>query len=220
VKSTDPPYTIIRRHWVDLRAAAVAGTAHPRTTSIARWIPPAVLADRDRLARMERGERVAVAPGERPCPADLDAVQAAIDVTAAVLLVDDTVREHLGLTLWLRDETHPMTVPGACADIEVLVRLLDDDMADWVVDELRTAAAALLRALDMGDDPLVLAAPCPSCGGALVLTPDDRVGPYVVCLNTTPCHALTNAWHHGRPIWREAEMPLLGDLLNAAASAA
>lgn len=221
MQHTDPPYVTIRRHWVDLRAAAVAGTAHPRTTSIARWIPPAVLADRDRLAREERAERVDAAPGERPVPADLDAVQAAIAVSAVVLAVDDRIRRHLGLTLWMRDETHPMTVPGACSDIEVHVRLLDDDTVASITAELAPAARLLLRALDLADDPITLTAPCPGCAGPLVLRAASPIGPHVLCTGTEPCTALATTWLAGRPLWAgTGDLALLGDTLNTATASA
>lgn len=214
-EDTLPPHLVILRYWHRLIQAVGAGTA-AHTTSLARWIPPTVIAERDRQARIERAERTALALGERPVPVDLDAVTTVMDVTAAVLTVEDTVRRQLGLTLWERDDRNPMTVPAACNDLDVLGRLMTPEQRARVGYELRPSSTAVLHAVGLDPTPMVLRHPCPGCGGRLLLVTTHRLGEHVRCDGDVDRHCTAVSRHRvwGRPIWGVDEFPALGQLLD------
>lgn len=148
-----------------LVASLLPGTEHP-------YRPPSMSADaraeRDRLARLERLERSAIAPGESPAPFDLDVA----DLLAEILSFADATSDRV-----CRAVRRPTDRPAmsAFADPGPALRLVDGYLRlaatvdaglpvliEGRCDELVTRAHTILGLL--GDGQL-LDVVCPWCGG-------------------------------------------------------
>lgn len=133
-------------------------------------------ADRDRLARLERLERVGIAPGEVPAPFDLDVA----DLLAEIMATVDRLADRVCLAVW-----RPVPPPAVSAFTDpgpylaLVLRLLPDAAGqdpsltgdvEAACDGLVFRTHALLGLL--GDGQL-LDVTCPWCGGR---TATDPVG--------------------------------------------
>lgn len=209
-----------------LAATLVPGTHKPYR---APTISPEQRAERDRDARLERLERVGIAPGETPAPVDLDVADLLVETLT-------TVDELCDRACIAANEPAPPAASSAFADpapfLDALLRTLPaavlEDVAlaldvERACDSLVYRTHALLGLLGDGQ---VLAALCPWCGGRTATAPVGGaktlrvraqlpagkrsvagVDPadvtwYVVCEGEcAPPEADCGTWLRGRPAW-------------------
>lgn len=227
-----------------LTASLLPGTHRPYRTPT---LTAEVRAERDRQARLERLERIGVAPGETPAPLDLDIADLLSEILAAADRLADEACDSVG-----KDRLPPAS--SAFADPTPYLTLLSSLLPD-----IGLASPAFLRHVEATCDDLVqrahsqlgllgdgqlLAAFCPWCGGrddthpvggartlriraqlppganAAQARPQD-VEWWVVCegQRCDPPPADCGTWLRGRPAWSlRREAKWLADRLEHAAA--
>lgn len=170
----------------DLLAAAdwLAESVLPGTAR--SWLPPAQYEDtrtpeQRELARMERLQRVDIAPGETPPLLDLDVMDLLSEVLAEAdrLCADAVADVEAGLVTWAGSwarDLPSMRLPdasSALADPAPYLRLLDalvehivdPDLIEHIADRCHRLVDRTNRMLGLVVDGQLLDAQCPWCGG-------------------------------------------------------
>jgi hypothetical protein len=211
--------TLIERTTADLLLIAEywPGLASMREPAVRRpHREPTITAEAreelDHQARIERFERIDIAPGEH-----IDAVRPEVlDMMGGLLIAADGLAELVARAVWCPRLQPPST---AFADPTPWLSFTAAHLADadarypnvlhHVASEVRGMVAQLDAALGLSYDGQRLQAICPWCNGAIlgdrtlrvVVLPGDQVG--ITCTFTlcSPPLGDVGTWWKGRPVW-------------------
>lgn len=227
--------TLIDRAAADLRLIAEywPGLAELRDPTVFAPRPPSLLtlerrAELDYEARLERRERIDLAPGEHP-----DAARAEIlDLMAGLAVDADDLVDEIARPLIVVRPDPPST---AFADptpllVFAITHLREaNDLDPRVGKYVGGIAARMLeqvsRALCLEHDGQTLTVLCPWCKGGLSAQPSLRVQILpgdevaIVCESDIPCEPprrKVTTWVHGRPCWPFRDWRWLAKQLHAA----
>src|SRR4051794_34388043 len=154
------------RHVLDwLAANLLPGTAKPYRTP---QLSTEKRAERDAEARLERLERVGIAPGESPVPLDLDVA----DLLAEIMATADDLADRVALAAW-RPVGAPagsaFADPSPCLDVIVaalpVAAVRDPGLPGLIEGRCDGLIYRAHRLLGLLGDGQLLNAVCPWCGG-------------------------------------------------------
>jgi hypothetical protein len=135
------------------------------------WLPPAHYEDRRtpeqrEQARLEREQRIDIAPGEAPVPFDVDV----LDLLSTVLVEADDLAERVAVACW-RPIDPPATSAFADAGrpVALVAQLLpvvqDRDLLEHIADHVSVLVDKAQHVLGLTFDGQLLDATCPWCKG-------------------------------------------------------
>lgn len=190
------------------------------------WQPPAHYEDRRtpqqrEQARLEREQRIDIAPGETPAPFDLDVMDLLSELLAEADLLSVKVTEHAEAHLrtwagaWARtipsqrlpDASSALADPAPYLHLadELLEHVTDPDVVEHVADRCRHLVDRAAQTLGLVMDGQLLDAHCPWCTGRTARHPEGgrrtlrvRVGP--VEPNPQADEPGQEPWLPGRPV--------------------
>lgn len=174
-------------------------------------VTPERRAELDYQARIERWERIDVAPGEHPDAARAEIIDLMTAIRSEAYEVADTIAWEVVRPPRLPRIDRQQTIDH---HLELAILLLPNVTHDltvhWVAGRAATMAALATRALALAYDGQALKVPCPYCKGGLSggLCLRVRILPHgdvvIVCESDIPCEPprrKVSTWWQGRPAW-------------------
>lgn len=207
----------ILEHWDALADSRIPGTARP-------WRAPTVSPERreelEHAARLERQERVDVAPGERAIPVHADVLDVMVDICEAAgrlapqVAIDADCQLVLPFNPFIRG---PLAFL-AHLDLHLHSGVYDGDLIDQVAVEFRALARDVALALRLLRDGQVVGS-CPWCRMPAALTVRELtdVGPIITCASAVACEppdADCGIRLRGRPAWAQYEWDWLAQRIR------
>jgi hypothetical protein len=216
---------LIAEYWPGISQLRDPTVFAPRPPSL---LTPETRAELDYQARLERWERIDLAPGEHP-----DAARAEIlDLMASLAVDADDLVDEIARPLIVIRPDPPSTAfadptPLLVFAIEHLAEAhaLDSSIGRHVARLAARMLDQVSRALCLEHDGHTLTALCPWCKGGLAgqpslrvqILPGDEVA--IVCQSDIPCEPprrKVGTWYLGRPCWPFRDWRWLAQQLHAA----